>query len=75
MLPDITQYYNNESNEPLRHSYKRKSLEVEIEVLGECLICGTLLTGECEIVVSGGETFCSNNHVDEYEQMKKDGEL
>ncbi len=74
-LPDITQYYSNESSEPLRHSYKRKPLEVEIEILGECMICESLLTSECEIVVGDGEIFCSEYHFKEYLKMKEDDEL
>lgn len=75
LLPDITQYYGNESNEPLRHSYKRKPLEVVIEILCECLVCGVKLTSECEIIVGDSETFCSEYHKSEYKQMKKDGEI
>ena len=42
LLPDITQYYSNESNEPLRYGYKRKKVDRVIE----CRTCKTILTSD-----------------------------
>ena len=72
LLPDITTYYNNDSEHFNEDQYKRKALP---QILGECHLCGVLLDNECEIVVDGNETFCSEYHKQEYRQMRECGEI
>ena len=74
LLPDITEYYSNDSGQVSEDQYKRKFVE-ELEVIGQCNLCGVLLDSECEIVVDDKETYCSENHKREYQQMREDGEI
>lgn len=72
LLTDITTYYNNDSEHFSEDQYKRKPLP---EILGECHLCGVLLDDECEIVVDGNDTFCSEYHKNEFKTMKDEGEI
>ena len=73
MLADITQYYSNETDEVAHNQFKRK-LSVEIEVIGKCECCGSLLTSETDIEVDGMNVFCSESCVEEYIENKDDEE-
>jgi hypothetical protein len=72
MLDDITTYYNNDSNEPLRHGYKRKHA-VEIEVIAQCEVCGTYLTSDCEILIERGKPVCGSECQTELIKLMEDG--
>jgi len=73
-LPDITEYYSNETNEIPHNQYKRK-FEVEIEVLGQCDCCESLLTSETEIIVDGVNQFCGKDCMNDFQEMMEDGEI
>ena len=73
-LPDITEYYVNETNEVPHNQYKR-TFVVEIEVLGYCEICGTVLNSETDIYTYNNYLFCREEHKKEYMDMEKDGEI
>lgn len=72
MLDDISTYYNNDSEYFSEDQYKRKALP---QILGECHLCGVLLDDECEIVVDGNDTYCSEQHKNEFTELREGGEI
>jgi hypothetical protein len=65
MMPDITEYYRNDDNEPVRHGYKRRH-EPGPQIIAQCYTCGEYLTTGSEVLVDNLQDFCSKECVDDY---------
>ena len=76
LLPDITQYYTNDSDHFSEDQYKRKRNETEETVIGKChfLLCELPIYSDSEVYVDGNEVYCCRMCMDEQKLWEDENE-